>query len=166
MTYSQEEIARRHRAVKELLKQLDLPAAVIFSRDGVMKSWLYGERTHGYDGAGDILIADGPSYCVSEEFLHFRMLDPAEDLTPFICPTNYQAVQKASRFSCAPILQAMERKENHRLGLYRPDEMNVQTEQYLRQYISGRVQMRGGILFFCLGVTPELVPHPFQVWSY
>ena len=71
MTYSQEEIARRHRAVKELLKQLDLPAAVIFSRDGVMKSWLYGERTHGYDGAGDILIADVPATACRRSFCTF-----------------------------------------------------------------------------------------------
>ena len=98
MTYSQEEIARRHRAVKELLKQLDLPAAVIFSRDGVMKSWLYGERTHGYDGAGDILIADGPSYCVSEEFLHFRMLDPAEDLTPLFVPRITRPCRRQADF--------------------------------------------------------------------
>lgn len=135
MNYSQEELTRRHTAVKAALRELGLPGALVFSWDGVMKSWLLGERIHGYTGAGDLLLTDGPSYCVSEEFLHFRMLEPEEDFLSYVSPTNYHAVQKATRFSFAPILEAMERAGTHRFGIYAPQEMNVQTEQYLRKHI-------------------------------
>ena len=135
LNYSQEELERRHTAVKAVLRGLGLPGALVFSWDGVLKSWLLGERIHGYTGAGDILLTDGPSYCVSEEFLHFRMLEPEEDFLSYVSPTNYRAVQKATRFSFAPILAAMEQSGTHRFGIYAPQEMNVQTEQYLQKHI-------------------------------
>ena len=135
MNYSQQELERRHAAVKAVLRGLGLPGVLAFSWDGVLKSWLLGERIHGYTGAGDILLTDGPSYCVSEEFLHFRMLEPEEDFLSYVSPTNYRAVQKATRFSFAPILAAMEQAGTRRFGIYAPREMNVQTEQYLRKHI-------------------------------
>lgn len=135
MSFSEAEIERRHKALKDVMKKENVPAAIVCSRDGVMRSWLLGELAQGFAGAGDILIADGESYSVHDEFLHFRFLEENEDWTEFVSPANYEAVKCASRFSFVPIREAFERAGVCRLGIYRPDEMNVAMARYLEQHL-------------------------------
>ncbi len=141
MTLSDGELLRRHGALQKYMSDNGIACAIVFSRDGIFKSWLAGEYMAGFAGAGDIIPQSGDSYIVSEEFLNFGFLTGNENFEDYVSDSNYPNVKMAKRFSGAPVKRAVSESGCCTIGIYHPDEMNIETAEYLSKIVPGAVYL-------------------------
>ena len=129
------ELQRRHDRLQKVMKAENLAAALVFSSDGVFKTWLLGQYVQGYACVGDILTVDGPGYIVGEEFLVFRYLEDGESIDDCSTPTDIDSLKRSVSFSYAPIGAAVARTGSRRIGLYHPEEMSIDAWEYMKKHL-------------------------------
>ena len=136
---SQAEMYRRHEAIRAMLRENHVGAAVLISRNGAPRSYLRGGRFGGilsggdgiYSG-GDILLADGDMYITGDVdgFTQWAV-GHRSPVTPSVEP----GVWELAEFDAALILDGFQSAGNRRLGLIYPDMMDIALAEYLQAYV-------------------------------
>ena len=136
---SQSEMYRRHEAIRVMLRDNYVGAAVLISRNGAPRSYLRGGRFGGilsggdgiYSG-GDILLADGDMYITGDVdgFTQWAV-GHRSPVTPSVEP----GVWELAEFDAALILDGFQSAGNRRLGLIYPDMMDIALAEYLQAYV-------------------------------
>lgn len=138
-TISDEEMSRRHDAVRSMMQKHHVNVALLISRDGGPRNWLRGGRIGGvlsggdgiYSG-GDILLADGDMYITGDVDGFTQWAVGHKSPIP---PSVHPGVRDMAEFDASLILEAFERAGNRRLGLIFPDMMDIALAEYLEAQV-------------------------------